>query len=107
MPLDPALALAAATACNSMQTALTQLCCRAVCRASWAALSRAFGLVARRGCVRGWSAIPCPRRCARPAPALFACNRRGVQLRGMEQDLSWDNAAAQYEAVLLGAKYQW
>ncbi|KAL4439933.1 hypothetical protein ABPG75_002934 [Micractinium tetrahymenae] len=32
---------------------------------------------------------------------------RGVQLRGMEQDLSWDNAAAQYEAVLLGAKYQW
>ena len=30
-----------------------------------------------------------------------------MQLRGMEQDLSWDQAAQQYEAVLLAAKYQW
>jgi starch synthase len=27
--------------------------------------------------------------------------------RGMEQDLSWDKAAQQYEDVLLAAKYQW
>jgi starch synthase len=27
--------------------------------------------------------------------------------RGMEQDLSWDNAAASYEEVLVAAKYQW
>lgn len=32
---------------------------------------------------------------------------RAVQLRGMEQDLSWDGAAQQYEEVLLAAKYQW
>ncbi|KAL4855125.1 Granule-bound starch synthase 2 [Chlorella vulgaris] len=31
---------------------------------------------------------------------------RDVQLRGMELDLSWDQAAQQYEAVLLAAKYQ-
>lgn len=28
-------------------------------------------------------------------------------LRGMDQDLSWDHAAEQYEEVLLAAKYQW
>ncbi|GAB4816234.1 hypothetical protein N2152v2_003280 [Parachlorella kessleri] len=32
---------------------------------------------------------------------------RGCQLRGMDQDLSWDHAAEQYEEVLLAAKYQW
>lgn len=31
----------------------------------------------------------------------------GVQLRGMQQDLSWDKAAEQYEQVLIDAKYQW
>jgi starch synthase len=32
---------------------------------------------------------------------------RGLQQRGMGQDLSWDNAAALYEEVLMEAKYQW
>jgi starch synthase len=36
-------------------------------------------------------------------PDSFRC----MQLRGMQQDLSWDQAAQQYEAVLLAAKYQW
>lgn len=31
----------------------------------------------------------------------------GIQRRGMQQDLSWDNAAQHYEEVLLTAKYQW
>ncbi|CAL5185886.1 unnamed protein product [Lathyrus oleraceus] len=31
----------------------------------------------------------------------------GIQERGMSQDLSWDNAAQQYEEVLVAAKYQW
>ncbi|CAK9863923.1 unnamed protein product [Sphagnum jensenii] len=31
----------------------------------------------------------------------------GIQQRGMTQDLSWDNAAQQYEEVLLAAKYTW
>ncbi|KAL8193486.1 hypothetical protein R6Q57_026621 [Mikania cordata] len=30
----------------------------------------------------------------------------GIQRRGMMQDLSWDNAAHQYEEVLVAAKYQ-
>ena len=32
---------------------------------------------------------------------------RGIQRRGMSQDLTWDNAAKQYEEVLLAGKYQW
>lgn len=30
-----------------------------------------------------------------------------LQRRGMGQDLSWDNAAQQYEEVFVDAKYQW
>ncbi|KAK9785434.1 hypothetical protein WJX73_005586, partial [Symbiochloris irregularis] len=30
-----------------------------------------------------------------------------IQSRGMQQDLSWDNAAQQYEEVLVAGKYQW
>ena len=32
---------------------------------------------------------------------------RSIQRRGMSQNLTWDNAAAQYEEVLLAGKYQW
>ncbi|CAN6173129.1 unnamed protein product [Urochloa humidicola] len=32
---------------------------------------------------------------------------RGIQERGMSQDLSWDHAAELYEEVLVKAKYQW
>lgn len=32
---------------------------------------------------------------------------RAIQRRGMSQDLSWDNAAQQYEEVLVAGKYQW
>lgn len=32
---------------------------------------------------------------------------KGLQRRGMKQDLSWENAAQRYEEVLLAAKYQW
>jgi glycogen synthase len=43
-----------------------------------------------------------------PVPACCpwrAC--RALQLRGMQQDLSWDHAAEQYEDVLMQAKFQW
>lgn len=32
---------------------------------------------------------------------------RGLQVRGMDQDLSWEHAAQLYEEVLLQAKFQW
>ena len=32
---------------------------------------------------------------------------KGLQVRGMAQDLSWEHAASQYEDVLVQAKYQW
>ncbi|KAL4856848.1 Granule-bound starch synthase 2 [Chlorella vulgaris] len=32
---------------------------------------------------------------------------RGLQVRGMQQDLSWEHAAEQYEDVLVQAKFQW
>lgn len=32
---------------------------------------------------------------------------RGIQLRGMTQDLSWDHAADLYEEALIDAKYSW
>ncbi|KAI3900683.1 hypothetical protein MKW98_009293 [Papaver atlanticum] len=32
---------------------------------------------------------------------------KGIQKRGMMQDLSWDSAAQNYEEVLVAAKYQW
>jgi starch synthase len=37
----------------------------------------------------------------------FRDSFRGIQLRGMQQDLSWDHAAEQYEEALVAAKYQW
>ncbi len=30
-----------------------------------------------------------------------------IEQHGMSQDLSWDNAAQQYQEVLLAAKYTW
>lgn len=46
------------------------------------------------------------------ANALFTYRQHkdsylALMKRGMEQDLSWDNAAQQYEEVLVAAKYQW
>ncbi|KAI7735921.1 hypothetical protein M8C21_031187 [Ambrosia artemisiifolia] len=32
---------------------------------------------------------------------------KGIQQRGMTQDLSWNNAAQNYEEVFVAAKYQW
>lgn len=37
----------------------------------------------------------------------FSDSFEGIQKRGMQQDLSWDNAAEKYEEMLLAAKYQW
>lgn len=37
----------------------------------------------------------------------FKSSWKGIQQRGMAQDLSWDHAAQQYEEVLLAAKYTW
>ncbi|XP_073386022.1 granule-bound starch synthase 2, chloroplastic/amyloplastic isoform X2 [Physcomitrium patens] len=37
----------------------------------------------------------------------FKSSWKGIQQRGMSQDLSWDHAAQQYEEVLLAAKYTW
>ncbi|KAG0600329.1 hypothetical protein M758_11G024900 [Ceratodon purpureus] len=37
----------------------------------------------------------------------FKSSWKGIQQRGMTQDLSWDHAAQQYEEVLLAAKYTW
>jgi len=37
----------------------------------------------------------------------FKNSWKGIQQRGMSQDLSWDHAAQQYEEVLLAAKYTW
>ncbi len=39
--------------------------------------------------------------------AAGAVDQRTEKLRGMQQDLSWDNAAQQYEEVFVAAKYQW
>nr|XP_024360271.1 granule-bound starch synthase 2, chloroplastic/amyloplastic-like isoform X2 [Physcomitrium patens]PNR30461.1 hypothetical protein PHYPA_026777 [Physcomitrium patens] len=37
----------------------------------------------------------------------FKTSWKGIQQRGMSQNLSWDHAAQQYEEVLLAAKYTW
>ena len=37
----------------------------------------------------------------------FRDSFESIQKRGMQQDLSWDNAAEKYEEVLVAAKYQW
>ncbi|KAG0564735.1 hypothetical protein KC19_8G135300 [Ceratodon purpureus] len=37
----------------------------------------------------------------------FKNSWKGIQHRGMQQDLSWDHAAQQYEEVLLAAKFTW
>lgn len=37
----------------------------------------------------------------------FKFSWKGIQQRGMTQDLSWDHAAELYEDVLLAAKYTW
>ncbi|KAI5072277.1 hypothetical protein GOP47_0012383 [Adiantum capillus-veneris] len=37
----------------------------------------------------------------------FKDSWKGIQERGMTQDLSWDQAAKQYEEVMVAAKYQW
>eukprot|EP00262_Sarcandra_glabra_P005648 TRINITY_DN1738_c0_g3_i1.p1 TRINITY_DN1738_c0_g3~~TRINITY_DN1738_c0_g3_i1.p1 ORF type:complete len:788 (-),score=160.77 TRINITY_DN1738_c0_g3_i1:145-2508(-) len=37
----------------------------------------------------------------------FKNSWEGIQKRGMMQDLSWDNAAQNYEEVLIAAKYHW
>ncbi|XP_058083400.1 granule-bound starch synthase 2, chloroplastic/amyloplastic-like isoform X2 [Magnolia sinica] len=37
----------------------------------------------------------------------FKSSWEGIQRRGMMQDLSWDNAAQNYEEVFVTAKYQW
>lgn len=46
-----------------------------------------------------------PPICPTPPHPLAAC--RGLQERGMQQDLSWEHAAELYEDVLLQAKFQW
>ena len=38
---------------------------------------------------------------------FFRDSFRQLQLNGMAQDLSWDNAAVEYENTLLEAKYNW
>ena len=46
------------------------------------------------------------RPCAPHVRHTSGC-RRGLQERGMQQDLSWEHAAELYEDVLVQAKYQW
>lgn len=37
----------------------------------------------------------------------FPDSFKGLMLRGMEKDFSWENVAERYEEVLVAAKHQW
>lgn len=55
----------------------------------------------------GYSSVATPWQPPQRTPHPPTPSHRGLQLRGMDQDLSWGHAAEQYEDVLLAAKMQW